>query len=257
MILTLQILIGLLSVVAAGVVLAVPGLDKYALQFFALFMVGFVLTNRSTRKKVLDYKVLTEQRSLHLAWQLFFGGAAIILLVGATGGFASWMLPLLFVYIFFLSLTNGWLVTLVNLLAILALLYYQTADFGPSNYGAALSLIVFWPVAWFAQKYFARFLREQAELKLEREKIIYYNLYAEKQQGELLKRGRNVTSGAVKNSDLTSFIEVLIPQIDDVQRESRFPENQLVVSAKLTKIGLALRQILKNTGESEKKKIEK
>lgn len=246
MIVILQILIAFLSVVLAGIFLSLPILSGYTLQIFAVLVIGFIIVNRLSRRAEIDYKIMLEKKSLIFAWQLFFCGAAIFLLVGSTGGFGSWLFPLLFLYFFFLILANGWLVTLLNFVLVLGLLYYQTPNFGTADYGPLLSLVVFLPIAFFAQKYYQQFLKEQEELRLEREKITYYNLYAEKQQGELLTRGKQVTNKAVESSNLASFLETLIPQLDEVQKESRFPENQLVVSAKLTKIGLALRQILKN-----------
>lgn len=246
MIVILQILIAFLSVVLAGIVLSLPLLANYTLQVFAVLIIGFVIVNRLTRRAEFDYRIVLEKKSLIFSWQLFFCGAATFLLIGSTGGLGSWLFPLLFLYFFFLILSNGWLVTTLNLILVLGLLYYQTQNFGPVHYGALLSLVIFLPIAFFAQKYYRQFLQEEEELKLEREKITYYNLYAEKQQGELLSRGKQVTTSSVKEGDLKRFLETLIPQLDEVQRESRFPESQLVISAKLTKIGLALRQILKN-----------
>ncbi len=249
----LQVLISSLSVIAAGVVLATPILSQYRLQFFAVFLIGFVLVNRLTRKQSLDYRVILEKRSLTWSWQLFFAGAAILLMIGGTGGLASWLLPLVFVYLLFLSLVNGWLPTIITTGLMIFFLYAQTGNFGADNYGAILSIVVFVPIAFFAQKYYVRFVRDQEELKLEREKITYYNLYAEKQQNELLTREKNKANEEDWNNKKSEskLVQALIPQIDELQKESRFPENQLVVSARLTKIGLALRRFLK---EAEEKK---
>lgn len=149
MIVILQILIAFLSVVLAGIVLSLPFLSGYILQIFAVLILGFIIVNRLTRRAEFDYKIVLEKKSLVFAWQLFFCGAAIFLLVGSTGGLGSWLFPLLFLYFFFLILANGWLVTLLNFVLVLGLLYYQTPAFGPAHYGALLSLAVFFPFQLF------------------------------------------------------------------------------------------------------------
>ncbi|MBQ6436643.1 hypothetical protein IJJ27_03755, partial [bacterium] len=78
-----------------------------------------------------------------------------------------------------------------------------------------------------------------------REKVAYYNLYAEKQQADILEQAPKVKYKA--NQSLSDFVSDLIPQIDELQKMSRFPQNQLVVSAGLTKIGLSLRRALQTT----------
>ena len=163
---------------------------------------------------------------------------------------SSAFLPLIFVELFFVILACQWPVALFTTLAILAFLYFLTPNFGEANYGALFSVVIFLPVAFFAQKYYAKFLREQRALEAEREKLAYYNLYAEKQQEALLHEGKSVRvaqAPAQKNAAASIFLHELIPEIDELQKESRFSENQMVVSAKLTKLGLRLRRVVQET----------
>lgn len=247
----LQTILALLTVVVAGVILVTPAMSGYYLQFFAVAVVGFVIANRWGRKKGGSYKEMSHDNRLNLSLQLFCCGVAILLLVGSSGGLASWMFPLLFIYFFFLLLACPWPVTLVTAAASAFLVYYFTADFGPDDYGALFSLVIFLPIGFFAQKYYRKFLIQQQQLELEQEKITYYNLYAEKQQAALLAEGKSATMTVDTPAEATTltmvqeFLQKLTTQIDELQKESRFAQNQLVVSAQLTKMGLAIRRLSK------------
>ncbi len=246
MILVLQIFLSLLSVIAAGIILITPSLSNYYLQFFALTILGFAFFHRLTKKKTIDYKMIVEQKQLNLSLQLFFIAFGLILLIGSTGSFSSPLFPLIFIYFFFLLLANHWLTSLFSAGAILGVFYYLMPNFGQAHYGAVISILVFLPIAFFAQKYYRRFLADREELALEREKISYYNLYAEKQQAELLTHQSPKKNNPLskKQQTVNDFLQTLIPQIDQLQTESRFPQNQLIVSSKLTKLALVVRRFL-------------
>ncbi len=245
MILALQTAVAFFSVILAWSVLSLPWTKGYSLQVLALMLIVFVILKRFGRKKTFDYKQKMERKSLWQAIEIAPLGVAVLLLIGNTGGFSSWLLPLIFVYFFFLMFANRLPATILTFIVTIVFVYYFTPDFAANNYGAVLSLLIFLPIAVFAQKYYAQAIKESNELALEREKISYYNLYAEKQQNELIKREQSTQ----KALTLKEVVSELIPQVDALQKESRFPQNQLVVSAQLTKIGLKLRQALKNAGE--------
>lgn len=242
----IQVLILWLSMVAAAVILIYPPTLAYALQFFAAAVIAFVVINRLGRKKQFDAETVLEQKNLNLTWQLFCVGLAIFLLIGYTGGLGSAFFPLVFIYLFFVILACLWPVSLAATLASLVFLYFLTPEFGENYYGTLFSVVIFLPIAFFAQSYYAKFLKEQRALEAEREKLTYYNLYAEKQQEALLGENKSVPKVKQKNADSASnFLQELVPELDELQKESRFPENQMVVSARLTKLALKVRQVLK------------
>ena len=239
-----QVLIAILTIVSPWLVLSSPQMRGYTLQFFFILVIVFVFFLRAKRKHKLSYKTdeMSVWSSLKDSIQIALVGIAVLLMIGNTGGFGSWVLPLFFVYYFFHVFANNLVVNLLALGLNLFFIYFFTPTFSEVHYGAVLSLIIFAPIAIFAQKYYNQAIKDNWQLELEREKVTYYNLYAEKQQNELLKRKSKTT---ISEGHLSDFISGLIPQIDNLQKESRFPQNQLVISAQLTKIGLALRQALK------------
>ncbi len=239
-----QVLIAILTIVGPWLVLSLAQIRNYTLQIFFILVIAFVFFLRAKRKQKVSYKTdeVTTWSSLKDSIQIALVGMAVLLMVGNTGGFGSWVLPLIFVYYFFHVLANNLFINLLTLGLNLIFIYFFTSEFSEVHYGAVLSLIIFAPIAIFAQKYYIKAIKDNWQLELEREKVTYYNLYAEKQQNELLKRKSKTT---ISDGHLSDFISDLIPQIDNLQKESRFPQNQLVISAQLTKIGLALRQALK------------
>jgi hypothetical protein len=94
----------------------------------------------------------------------------------------------------------------------------------------------------FAQRYYNRAVRDGLELELEKEKVAYYNMYAERKQNEILAREADTKD---KITSLRQFLLALIPEVDALQRDSRFAQNQLIISERLTKIGLSLRLALR------------
>lgn len=246
MITAVQIFIVLLTALIGGLSVFFPQVQAYVLQIFSVLVIIFVLLRRWGKKQTISFRTQLEKQSLYQAASIAPLGAAILLLVGVTGGLSSWWLPLIFIYFFMLAFANQLPAVLAAYLFDFVLIFCFTNNFGEQNYGAMLSLLVFMPVAIFAQKYYLQTAKETQALESERAKIAYYNLYAEKQQAELLTlRGKDSGSKLLASDDLTTYVATLIPQIDQLQQESRFPENQLIISAQLTKIALGLRQALK------------
>ena len=240
----------IVAVLAAGIVCGSPSLSRYTLQFLGVSIVLFLLINRVVRRRQISFATGSKRNNLASTLEVAVISFALLLAIGSTGGYASWLLPLYLIYFILLNFVCPLLPTLVSFVATLVLFYLTTPVFTQAQYGSLLSLLVFVPIAVGLQHVYAKFLLERQNARLEREKVAYYNLYAEKQQAELLKRD----TLARPTSDLADYLRELIPQIDELQKMSRHPENQLVLSSSLTKIGLSARQALKKHEQAHTEK---
>ena len=233
-----QTALTVLSVIAAAVVYVLPAREQLLLPTLGVSLLGFLLANHVLRHR---QKKLLTQASRHNflpTLEVSLIAFALLLAIAITGGYSSWLLPLYLIYFLLLNFVCPLFPTLTSFVCTLVFFYLSTPDFGRADYGSLLSLIVFAPIAIALQNIYAKLLLEQQNAKLEREKVAYYNLYAEKQQAQLLASGQD--------QSLREFVQALVPQIDELQKMSRFSENQLIISATLTKLGLSIRQALKN-----------
>ena len=233
-----RIVLALLPVVLASLILACPVTAPYALQFLAVSVIGFIAVNRLARKHhKLSWRV--DEAGITLNVETCLLGFGLLLMIGSTGGLHSWLLSFYYLYFLFVALVTPVAGAGVALVATVAFCYFFTPEFGNSDYGTLLSLIFYGPVALYFQTIYTKRIREQVDLQVEREKVAYYNLYAEAQQEKLLvAQATNSDVVAVKRGEksLSSFVrDDLIPQIDELQKLSRFRENQMIISNTLTK----------------------
>jgi multisubunit Na+/H+ antiporter MnhC subunit len=240
--LVIQFLCSFLALAFAWVVLILPGIKQYAFQAFCILIIVFIVVNIWGRHQKTSVLVNREGSVLENV-EIALVGSAILLLIANTGGLGSDLLPLFYIYFFFATFVNPLPLTLVMTAVEIIFFSVFTVDFSfQAHYGSLLAIVIFVPIAFFAQKYYNRAVKDGYDLALEKEKVAYYNMYAEKKQNELLARDatakREVTG-------LYDFLQSLIPEIDALQGASRFAQNQLVVSERLTKIGLSLRRALK------------
>jgi hypothetical protein len=224
-----------------------PDLEPYTLQVFAAAIAVYLITWRLSRKKpqfATDGKYV-----FSLLRTISFGtlGFSFLILIGYLGGFNSPAISLIFIYIFlviFKFRTSSAIAISLITLTYLFLLTSLDSGMSTNAWGYLISAIVYMAVVIVAKRYFEQVVAKQQALKLEREKLAYYNVYAE-QQKEMLLTAQNEIKEMKKRDDLTDFIKTLIPVVDELQKKSRFSQNQLVVSQELTKISLSLRQALK------------
>jgi hypothetical protein len=255
----IQAAISVFALIISWIILSIPLFHEYIFQCFCFFIAIFLFVNlrgRHQQRSALETETQQEQYSLRQNVEIGLVGVAIFLLIGSTGGLGSALLPLFFVYFFFAAFVTPHFVTLLMTVAEVAFFYFFTLDglgninFGPAHYPVLLSIFIFIVVTFFAQKYYNRAVKDNLDLQLEKEKVAYYNIYAEKKQSELL----NQAAAERKEAHTTNeYLQELIPQIDALQKQSRFAQNQLIVSAGLTRIGLSLRRIQKLSPENKLK----
>lgn len=244
-----QLLITSAAVLGAALVCLIPALSGYTFQFLGIAVIGFFIVNIYVRHRHIAFRPDSARNNFFSTLEISFISFALMIAIGSTGGFSSWLLPLYLIYFLLLNFVCPLAPTLISFIASLVFFYLTTPLFGTNNYGNLISLLIFAPIAVAVQHIYAKLLLERQNARLEREKVAYYNLYAEKQQAELLSHPAPKSTP----SSLEEYVRTeLIPTIDDLQKKSRFPENQLILSSSLTKLALQVRQALKNTDTSSK-----
>jgi acid stress-induced BolA-like protein IbaG/YrbA len=223
-----------------------PALHGYVLQAFCVATAGYLLLKKFSRGHWFYTDPQVKRLPFTQTLSLAILGFAVLLLVGFFGGLHSPAASALFVYLFFLAFSASTATASLLSLICLAFTVYLTPQLSLSDYGYLLGLLIYIVVVALAKKYYDQTLIKQQNLQIEREKIAYYNLYAEQQKEQILVAQKKLREiGAA--GDCHSFLAGLIPIIDELQKKSRFAQNQMVVSQELTKIGLNLRQAVKST----------
>lgn len=236
----LQLLMSMSALSISWLVLYFSQTSKYALQFFCAYIAIFFIFNLYWRKKNRSRSIIAEEQPLKQSWEISLVAGAIFLLVGSTQGLNSFLLPLYYIYFFFAIFVNSSWITWLRTICELTFLIFFTPDFGPPHYSNIFSLAVFITISYFAQQYYQRALKDNLQLQDEKQKVSYYNMYAEKKQNELLTQENQLQH---QLSSANDYLTDLITQVDKLQTQSRFAYNQLIISAGLTKVGLLLRRL--------------
>lgn len=238
----LPLLIMSITLLISWLALSNPQTKDYALQFFCTYIAIFFLFNIYLRRhqNKNELKDQLNKQSLAQIFQISLVAGAIFLLVGSTDGLNSFLLPLYYVYFFFAIFVNPNWLTAVRILTELTFLVFFTSDFNQRHYSTLASLAVFIGISYFAHQYYFRALKSHLLLEDEKEKVAYYNLYAEQKQNERLQTEQQKHNHL---NSATDCLHDLITQVDQLQVQSRFSQNQLIVSQGLTKVGLLLRRL--------------
>lgn len=246
----LPLLIMSITLLISWLALSTPQTKDYALQFFCAYIAIFFIFNIYLRRRESKQELKDQlgEQSLSQIFQISLVAGAIFLLVGSTDGLNSFLLPLYYVYFFFAIFVNPNWLTALRILTELTFLVFFTSDFDQRHYSTLASLAVFIGISYFAHKYYLRALKSHLLLEDEKEKVAYYNIYAEQKQNEALAAAQKKRHHLDSASDC---LHDLIVQIDQLQVQSRFSQNQLIVSQGLTTSGLLLRRLRKLISQAD------
>ncbi len=251
MILFVQTALVVFSVLACGLVSLMPSLSNYTFQFLGVSVAAFFLVNMYVRHHQIELHFDKDRTNIYSAIEVALIGFALSLVICTTGGYGSWLVSLYLIYFLLLIFVCPLLPTAVSFLSTLVLFYLTTPDFGPIHYSPLLSLVVFSPVAIAFQKLYTDLIAQRQRTHEEEIKVAYYNVYAEQQQENILA-GHPVDL----NQPLIDFVEdELIPQLDELQKQSRFTQNQLIVASGLTKLALQVRQAVRLDKKQHEKPV--
>jgi hypothetical protein len=224
------------GVISAYVWLNIPALAQYSLQAFAGCVLLYFILKKLNDARVWELLPKTAVDEMTLVTFAF------LILIGATGGTTSVFFSLIFVYLFFVSMTmHRWtsiIVTLVTLLFFYALNPNLTASLNLSHLAGIPLVMVFF--------LFARYQHQQAKdkqtlINIEKNEVYSYKIYLEQKEEEL-KKTENATWDWLYffESFLFGFVQ---PKLDQLIEMASFPQNQNAIKGQLTLIRLELEKL--------------
>ncbi len=218
-------------------------LNYYDLQVFLLNLMGVFLVRKIFKKK-------NNKSSLNFVLQISFLNAAVLLLIYSTGVLASPFFSLLYL-ILFLTIFFSYRTVAVAFMVGLASFFYFFVGSSSTYLSQMMSLVIILLILFFAKKQYQNLLKEKIILDQEREKIIYYKTYAEKKKEELLNL-ENMFVDKDKNLDFKSFLQnYLLPKLNNLQKMSKNPQNQIIMQSQLTLLLFALSKFNKPKSSHE------
>jgi len=213
----------ILTVLLAYVWLAIPALEPFALQGFAVAILLFLILKRLQKAKA--WHILPQHGSLEITLLTF----AFLILIGATGGIDSAFFSLSYLLLFFLALTTEVPTAIGATVAIMLFYYGLSGNFDMSALetmaGLPLGLLVF----LFAKSQYdeahlskALLVEEENELELATteasvlEKFVGEflepRLTALEEAGDSLTPSEIITQLGLLRSEITKQLERLKPK---------------------------------------------
>lgn len=224
------------SIILAYIWLHIPALAQYSLQAFAVcILLYFIL------KKLNDAAVWQVLPSTAVD-EMMLVTFAFLILIGATGGTTSVFFSLIFVYLFFVSMTmRRWtsiMITLTITLFFYALNPDLTQNLNLSHLAGIPLVMVFF---MFAKHQYEQVKQKQTVIEIENNKISSYQIYLEEKESELKKSEDNTW-------DWLYFFENFIfgfiqPKLDQIIEMAEFEQNLDAVRGQLTLIKLELEKL--------------
>jgi len=224
------------AVVSAYFWLSVPSLAKYSLQAFgACFVLFFVLKKRNDAAiwEVLPTTALDEMVLVTFAF---------LILIGATGVSLSIFFPLIFIYLFFLSMTmERWTALIISLLTTLFFYSLDQSIAQTPHFSQLLSMPLVMVFFMFAKYQYDQAKEKKTLLQIEHNEVYSYKLFLEKKEEELTA-AENTTLDWLDYFQGFLF-EFLQPKLDQLIQMMEFPQNHQVVRGQLTLIHLELEKL--------------
>lgn len=224
------------SIILAYTWLNIPTLAQYSLQAFAGCIFLYFILKKTNDARIWELLPKTAVDEMILVTFAF------LILIGATGGTTSVFFSLIFVYLFFVSMTMyRWTSIIITLLT---LFFFYTLD---SNLSASLNLSHLAGIPLVMVFFlFARYQHQQAKEKqtlvnIEKNEVYSYKIYLEQKESEL-EKAEDTTW------DWLYFFEnflfgFLQPKLDQIIEMSDFPQNQSAIKGQLTLLRLELEKL--------------
>ncbi len=181
-----QTLAMLTSVLAAFFWLAIPSLEQYSLQVFALCILLYFVLKKINQANIWEILPSTAVDEMTLTT---FG---FLILLGATAGTSSIFFPIIYIYLFFVSMTLEIEASIATTLGVILFFYLQNPSLNQQNLAHLLSLplvMIFYLFAKFQYqqaKQQEEVAKQQQQLaQKEQQKANSYQVYLEEIHQEL------------------------------------------------------------------------
>ncbi len=224
------------SIIIAYIWLQIPSLAQFSLQAFAGCILLYFLLKKLNDSAIWELLPTTHVDEMTLV------SFAFLILIGATGGTTSAFFSLIFVYLFFVSMTmNRWtsiIVTLVTTLFFYALNPNVAQTLNLSHLAGIPLVMVFF---MFARYQLEQTQHKQAVIEIEKNEIHSYKIYLNHKEKELSQAKDNTW-------DWLYFFESFIfgflqPKLDQIINLTQFEQNLPTIKGQLTLLRLELEKL--------------
>lgn len=224
------------SIVIAYIWLSVPVLTQYSLQAFGLCFILYFILKKANEAAIWEILPTTAVDEMVLVTFSF------LILIGATGGVKSVFFALIFVLLFFVSMTmERWtsiVFTLISLLFFYALSPNLTSQLDVSNLVSIPLVMVFF---LFAKYQYEQAKEKQTLVEIEHNEIHSYKIFLDQKESELDNAEANTWDWL---RYFESFLfEYLQPKLDQILQMMALPQNHNAVRGQLTLIRIELERL--------------
>jgi len=218
----------LLTFVGVGGVywwLHIPALQPYSLQFFAGLGISYFILKKVSQTHAWHF--LPAAMSL----ETIFAIAALLLLIGATGGTTSWFYPLTYLVLFIVIFSSHIFNSIFTTMIMMLFLYGTSSQLHQHELVAIFSLPIVMTFLIFAKLQHEEAITDRLVIKTEEIKID--ELEAEEFQLQ---------------NFLTNFLS---PKITQLEKFLEFPNNSQSVKTQLHLIKLEIEKLLKQINSNK------
>jgi cell division protein FtsW (lipid II flippase) len=224
------------SIAVAYAWLSIPSLTQYSLQAFGACFILYFILKKANKEAIWEVLPTTAVDEMVLVTFAF------LILIGATGATTSVFFSLIFVYLFFVSMTMERWTSIFITLSTLLFFYALEPALSNSLHLSHLISIPLVTVFFLFAKYQHELAKEKQTLvSIEHNEIHSYKIFLNQKEQEL-ESVTNNTRGWLKFFDdfLFNFLQ---PKIEQTLSLLEFPQNHNAVKGQLTLMRIELEKI--------------
>lgn len=236
-----QILVLSAAVLIAYVWIISPVLSQFSLEAFAgCILLYFILKklNGAALWQILPSTAVDEMMLVTFAF---------LLLIGATGGAESALFPLIFIYLFFLSMTMRLPTAIILSLEVMLFLYALAPNLSPALTLTLINIPVVMIFFLFAKYQYDQAKEKQMLIEIDSQEINSYQIYLQHKDAEL-DQAKDTTWSWIKffNDFVFGFLQ---PKIDLLIELAKYPQNHNAVQGQLTLVRIELEKLKKQLND--------
>ena len=231
------------SIVVAYIWLSFPTFALYSLQAFAGCVLLYFILKKLNQAAIWELLPATAVDEMTLVTFAF------LILIGNTGGTVSYFFALIFIYLFFVSMTMRFWTSIIITLETLLFFYALAPNLSSSlNLSHLISIPVVMTFFLFAKYQYDESKQKETLIKLDSDEINLYQKYVSQQTSQLVAN-EQTKQGIIQffSSFLFDFMEkkldLLLEMID-------FPQNRNSIKGQLTLMRLEIEKIKTQLAQS-------
>lgn len=233
------------SIIIAYLWLSIPSLAQYSLQAFGVCFILYFILKKANEAAIWEILPSTAVDEMVLVTFAF------LIVIGATGATNSTFFSLVFVYLFFVSMTmERWTSIIITLLTLLFFYALNSSISSQTEFSHLISIPLVMVFFLFAKYQHQQAKEKQTLLQIEHNEIHSYKIFLDQKQTELSSAEQNTHNWLEYFENfLFNFLE---PKLKQTLQMLEFSQNHSAVKGQLTLIRIELER-LKNALISTKK----